>query len=127
MRDMSETAPVELLVCTTCRRGLPVEDDAQRPGALLHRALCAADLPEGIILKPVECLSNCDQGCSIVLRGGPARWTFVYENLNEADDVATIVEGVTKYHATADGLVPWRERPVHFRKNCAARIPPIGA
>ncbi|MCE8554058.1 DUF1636 domain-containing protein [Ruegeria pomeroyi] len=124
---MTEAAPVELLVCTTCRRGLPVEDDAQRPGALLHRALSAADLPEGVTVRPVECLSNCDQGCSIVLRGGPARWTFVYENLNEADDVATIVEGVTKYHATADGLVPWRERPVHFRKNCAARIPPIGA
>lgn len=127
MREMSAHAPVELLVCTTCRRGLTVEDDAQRPGALLHRALSAADLPEGVTVRPVECLSNCDQGCSIVLRGGPARWTFVYENLNEADDVATIVEGVTKYHATADGLVPWRERPVHFRKNCAARIPPIGA
>lgn len=124
---MTEAAPVELLVCTTCRRGLPVEDDAQRPGALLHRALSAAELPDGVTVRSVECLSNCDQGCSIVLRGGSARWTFVYENLNEADDVATIVEGVTKYHATADGLVPWRERPVHFRKNCAARIPPIGA
>lgn len=62
-----------------------------------------------------------------MLRGGPSRWTFVYENLNEADDVDVIVEGATKYHATADGIVPWRERPVHFRKNCAARIPPIGA
>ncbi|MEX0350272.1 MAG: DUF1636 family protein [Paracoccaceae bacterium] len=124
---MTETAPVELLVCTTCRRGLPIDDDAQRPGRLLHDALTEAALPDGVELKPVECLSNCDQGCSIVLRGGPSRWTFVYENLNEAADVEVIVEGVTKYHATADGLVPWRERPVHFRKNCAARIPPIGA
>ncbi|MCV2888917.1 DUF1636 domain-containing protein [Ruegeria aquimaris] len=124
---MTEAAPVELLVCTTCRRGVQVEDDAQRPGALLHRALSAAELPEGVTVRPVECLSNCDQGCSIVLRGGPTRWTFVYENLDESNDVATIVEGVTKYHATADGLVPWRERPPHFRKNCAARIPPIGA
>ena len=48
MRDMTETAPVELLVCTTCRRGLPVEDDAQRPGALLHKALEQADLPDGM-------------------------------------------------------------------------------
>ncbi|WP_170410445.1 DUF1636 family protein [Ruegeria arenilitoris] len=127
MRDVTETAPVELLVCTTCRRGLPIEDDAQRPGALLHMALEDADLPEGIVLKPVECLSNCDQGCSIVLRGGPTRWTFVYENLNEIDHVDTIVEGVTKYLAAEDGLVKWRERPEHFRKNCAARIPPIGA
>ncbi|NVO55773.1 DUF1636 domain-containing protein [Rhodobacteraceae bacterium B1Z28] len=127
MRDVTETKPVELLVCTTCRRGLPVEDDAQRPGALLHKALTEADLPQGVDLKPVECLSNCDQGCSIVLRGGPTRWTFVYENLNEADDVEIIVDGATKYLAAEDGLVKWRDRPEHFRKNCAARIPPIGA
>ena len=124
---MTESAPVELLVCTTCRRGQPVEDDDQRPGALLHAALAESALPEGVRLRPVECLSNCDHGCSIVLRGGPARWTYVYANLDEARDVDTIVEGTTRYHATADGLVSWRERPVHFRKNCVARIPPIGA
>ena len=127
MRDMTETAPVELLVCTTCRRGLAIEDDSIRPGTLLHKALERAGLPEGISLRAVECLSNCDQGCSIVLRGGPDRWTFVYENLNETDHVDTIVEGATKYLATKDGLVKWRDRPVHFRKNCASRIPPIGA
>ena len=127
MRDMTETAPVELLVCTTCRRGLAIEDDAHRPGTLLHKALEQADLPEGISLRAVECLSNCDQGCSIVLRGGPNRWTFVYENLNETDHVDTIIDGATRYLATEDGLVKWRDRPVHFRKNCASRIPPIGA
>ena len=127
MRDMTETAPVELLVCTTCRRGLTIEDDAHRPGTLLHKALEQADLPEGISLRAVECLSNCDQGCSIVLRGGPNRWTFVYENLNETDHVDTIIDGATRYLATEDGLVKWRDRPVHFRKNCASRIPPIGA
>jgi predicted metal-binding protein len=102
---MTETAPVELLVCTTCRRGLPVEDDAKRPGTLLHKALEQAELPEGITLKAVECLSNCNEGCSIVLRGGPERWTFVYEHLNETDHVDMIVDGATKYLATEDGLV----------------------
>lgn len=124
---MTEPAPAELLVCTTCRRGLPAEEGDARPGALLHMALARAGLPQGITLKPVECLSNCDHGCSIVLRGGPARWTYVYANLDAAGDVATIVDGAAKYHATADGLVPWRDRPVHFRKNCVARIPPSGA
>ena len=124
MRDVTETTPVELLVCTTCRRGLPIEDDAQRPGTLLHKALAAADLPEGITLKPVECLSNCDQGCSIVLRGS-GRWTYVYGRLNEADHVETILDGATRYRDAADGVVPWRERPEHFRKNCIARIPPL--
>ena len=46
---------------------------------------------QGVELRAVECLSNCDHGCSIVLRGGASRWTYVYANLNEADHVDTIV------------------------------------
>lgn len=115
--------PVELLICTTCKRP-GMDPEAVRPGALLHDALTTAALPEGVVLKPVECLSNCDHGCSIVLRGGPARWTYVYGNLAE-DAAALVADGVTRYAATVDGLVPWRERPEHFRKNCIARIPPL--
>lgn len=127
--DVSESdktytpAVTELLICTTCRMGQPIEDDTQRPGALLHDALSEMDWPEGVTLKPVECLSNCSQGCSVVLRGGGGRWTYVYGQL-DADMAEVVHEGATKYHATADGLVPWRERPEHFRKNCIARIPP---
>jgi predicted metal-binding protein len=59
-----------------------------------------------------------------VLRGGAGRWTYVYGNLDES--LAQVVhDGATRYHATDNGLVPWRERPEHFRKNCIARIPPL--
>ena len=116
---------VELLVCTTCRMGQAVDETAERPGARLAAAL-AADAPTGVTVRPVECLSNCDHGCSIVLRGGPRRWTYVYGRLDAG--LADIVrEGAARYAATADGLVPWRVRPVHFRKNCIARIPPLEA
>ncbi|MBJ6370873.1 DUF1636 family protein [Sedimentitalea arenosa] len=119
-------APVELLVCTTCRRGQPTDEDGPRPGARLHEALSRRPLPAGVRLRPVECLSNCDSGCSVVFRGGPARWTYVYGNFHEETDADMIADVVARYHATTDGLVPWRERPVHFRKNCIARIPPQG-
>jgi predicted metal-binding protein len=118
---MSE--PVELLICTTCKRP-GMDPDAVRPGLQLHAALSQEDLPDAVTLKPVECLSNCDHGCSIVLRGGAARWTYVYGNLGE-DAAGLVADGVARYAATADGLVPWRERPEHFRKNCIARIPPL--
>lgn len=121
MSDMDKQ--VELLVCTTCRRGLPVEDDAKRPGTLLHDAL-QGRLPEGVTLRGVKCFSNCSQGCSIVLRG-QGRWTYVYGHLNEEDHVETILDGATRYRDAADGVVPWRKRPEHFRKNCIARIPPL--
>ena len=115
---------VELLVCTTCRHGVSLDDSGERPGALLHAALEGRALPQGVTLRAVECLSNCDHGCSIVLRGGPTRWTYVYGNLAE-DAADTVLDGATRYAATADGLVPWRERPEHFRKNCIARSPPL--
>ncbi len=114
---------VELLICTSCKRGLPVEADADRPGALLHDAL-KGRVPDGVRLRPVECFSNCSQGCSIVLRG-EGRWTYVYGRLNESDHVETILDGASRYRDAADGIVPWRERPEHFRKNCIARIPPL--
>ena len=103
-----------------------MDPEAARPGTVLFTALSGAELPENVILKPVECLSNCDQGCSVVLRGGPRRWTYVYGNLAE-NAVETVCDGATRYAATPDGLVPWRERPEHFRKNCIARIPPLDA
>jgi len=119
-----ELAPTELLVCTTCRMGQEIPEGGVRPGARLMSALEDMDWPEGVTVKPVECLSNCDEGCSVVLRGGGARWTYVYGRLTP--DMAGVVhDGATRYHATDSGLVPWRERPEHFRKNCIARIPPL--
>lgn len=115
---------VELLVCTTCRHGVSLDDSGERPGALLHAALEGEALPEGVRLRAVECLSNCNSGCSIVLRGGNARWAYVYGNLSP-DQTDVVLDGAVRYRATADGLVPWRERPEHFRKNCIARIPPL--
>ncbi|TCO74114.1 DUF1636 family protein [Rhodovulum euryhalinum] len=116
---------VELLVCTTCRRDAPDGAEAARPGAVLHDALMSHGLPENVRLKPVECLSNCAAGCTIVLRG-PGRWTYVYGNL-DASLVTVVAEGAARYRDAADGLVPWRERPEHFRRNCIARIPPLEA
>ncbi len=124
-RELSALPPVELLVCTTCKRE-GMDPEATRPGAVLHDGLAREALPENVVLKPVECLSNCSQGCSIVLRGGAGRWTYVYGNLAE-DAVDVVIDGASRYAATADGLVPWRERPDHFRKNCIARIPPVAA
>lgn len=95
----------------------------RNPGEKLFRALKKKGMPDGVKLRPVECLSNCPRGCSLVLRGGN-RWTYIYGNFNEDDHVETILEGAEKYHATKDGLVPWRERSEHFRKNCISRIPP---
>lgn len=128
MADGLQSGVVQLLVCTTCR--LPDSDPAgdpaaPRPGAGLAAQL-AANAPAGIAVVPVECLSNCKRGCTVALRG-PGRWTYVYGDLDPARHLAPLLDGAARYRDSADGLVPWRERPEHFRKHCIARIPPLEA
>ena len=119
-----------LHVCTTCRGisaddgaddGIMTDPDAPRPGAVLHAALSGA-APEGVEIRAVECLSACSQGCSVAL-SGPGKWSYVYGRLSP-DDAADILAGSAAYAATPDGIVPWRQRPVIFRKQSLARIPP---
>ncbi len=128
-RDLgAETpAPVDLLVCTTCRLpdAAPEAATAPRAGAELAMAL-AASAQDGLRIIPVECLSNCKRGCTIALRK-PGAWTYVYGNLTPEAHLSAIIEGAQKYRDAEGGLVPWRERPEHFRKNCIARIPPLEA
>lgn len=107
-----------LHVCTTCRAGKPL-DDGPCAGARLHTLLAGAKMR----VLPVECLSACNSGCAIAL-SGPGKWTYVYGRLTE-DDVPAILEGAALYAASADGIVPWRERPTIFRKQTLARIPPM--
>ena len=115
----------ELIVCIKCKRGTEVTEDGERPGTRLFEELRNMDLPDGVELKAAECLQNCDSGCSVALRGGKRKWTYVYGNLHEASHLDTLVEGAALYHQTEDGLLPWRSRPEHFKRNCIARVPPL--
>lgn len=114
---------VTLHVCITCRAGEPVPDGELPRGARLHAAVLAAGVADGVDVCAVECLSACTQGCSIAL-SAPGRWSYVYGRLTEAD-VPEILAGAKAYAAAGDGIVPWRERPLIFRKQSIARIPPL--
>ncbi|MBP0484887.1 DUF1636 family protein [Sagittula salina] len=116
--------PAELLVCVKCRRGREIPEDDRRPGQALYDALAARVAPEGLRVTPVECLQNCEAGCTVALRGGD-RWTYVFGNLDEVSHPDMVLDGAARYQATTDGLIPWRERPDHFKRNCVARIPPL--
>ncbi len=118
-------ALVTVTVCTTCRAGAPTDAEGPRPpGARLHDALSGALPDGGVRLRTVECLSACSRGCSMVIEGGAQRWTYIYGDMDPDTHVPAIIEGVSAYAATADGVVPWRERPEIFRKQSIARIPP---
>ena len=114
-----------LHVCMTCKAGEIVEEGAVPPGARLHAALVAAGIPDGVRIVPVDCLSACTQSCTVALSGA-GKWTYVYGRLTDAD-AADILAGAAAYAQTVDGIVPWRARPVIFRKQSLARIPPLNS
>lgn len=114
---------VKLHVCITCRAGQPVSEGEPLPGARLFDALTEFGAPADVEILAVECLSACNQGCSISLSSN-GRWSYVYGRMT-VDDAPSILAGAAAYAATADGLVPWRDRPEIFRKQSLARIPPV--
>jgi predicted metal-binding protein len=122
--ESTETG-VTLYVCVTCLAG---EDRGIEPraGRRLHDALAEAqrgrDDLQRVRIVEAECLSNCNRGCSVALTG-PGRWSYIYGDLDQAC-VDDLLAGASRYAATEDGLVPWRERPAIFRKGVIARIPP---
>ncbi|MCE4222247.1 DUF1636 domain-containing protein [Methylobacterium sp. C25] len=112
-----------LYVCTTCR----AEGDTSetRAGARLLAALkqqaAGTQAPR---IEGVECLSVCKRPCTVAV-ASPGRWTYVYGDLDAEASAQTILAGIGLYAGTADGIVPWRERPEAFRKGVVARIPPF--
>ena len=125
MAKNTQAADVEVLVCVKCLAGQAVPEGGIRPGQALFNALPPA--PDGTRFPPVGCLQNCDAGCTVAYRGGPARWSYVYGNFDLATDAPLLAEAASLYRDTAEGLIPWRSRPEHLKRNCVARILPLEA
>ena len=115
-----------IYVCTTCRDPGAL-DDALRPGQRLFDALSLrfADAPvPGVRLAPIECLSVCKRPCTVAL-AAPGKWTYVVGDLSQDANLDDIMTAAQRYGATSDGIVPWRERPLPFRRGVISRTPPL--
>lgn len=75
-----------------------------------------------VIVKIIECFSNCDSGCFVVVCGGVDCWIYVYGNFIGVEDVDFVYEGFVKYVGIEDGFVFWCECFVYFCKNCIVWI-----
>jgi predicted metal-binding protein len=108
-----------LLVCVTCK------SEAGPLGPGLFEALGEhLGSQAGIALKAVECLSVCKRPCTVAL-AAPGKWTYVVGDLDRDSHLEDIVVGARRYAASPDGVVPWRERPLCFRKGVVSRTPPL--
>ena len=106
-----------LLVCVTCK------SDRGPVGAELFAAL-GERLSGEIALQPIECLSVCKRPCTVALAAA-GKWTYVVGDLTREAHVEDIVTAARRYAASPGGIVPWRERPLSFRKGVVSRTPPL--
>jgi predicted metal-binding protein len=119
--DSGRSAAATLLVCVTCK------SDEGPLGAGLFEALSKrlAAEPE-IALQPVECLSVCKRPCTVAL-AAPGKWTYVVGDLKRESHLEDIAAAARRYAASPAGIVPWRERPLSFRKGVVSRTPPLAS
>jgi predicted metal-binding protein len=120
-RSGPSAAATTLLVCVTCK------SEAGPMGLGLFEALGERlSSQPGIALKAVECLSVCKRPCTVAL-AAPGKWTYVIGDLDRDLHLEDIVVGARRYAASPDGIVPWRERPLCFRKGVVSRTPPLAS
>src|SRR5271168_2814268 len=117
--DSRLSAAATLLVCVTCK------SDGGPLGANLFAALAERLAAEpDIALRPIECLSVCKRPCTVALAAA-GKWTYVVGDLTREAHVEDIVTAARRYAAAPGGIVPWRERPLPFRKAVVSRTPPL--
>jgi predicted metal-binding protein len=115
------TSDVVIFICTTCRREGDAPD-SPRAGAALAEAARAAG--GAFRVQPIKCLSNCKRGPSaaLVRQGG---WSYVFGHLEIADTPLALQQGAALLGGSADGTMPWQDRPEVLKRNMIARIPPF--
>ena len=116
-------------VCTACRRArADLPEGYDQPGLALAVALAERLLAKGstIPVVPVECLAVCKRPCTIAL-SADGKWTYLIGDLDTDTHLDEIVGAAEAYATSANGIVPWKERPQSFRKGVVARVPPLPA
>jgi predicted metal-binding protein len=123
MADLpNPVSDVTIFVCVSCTvQGAP----ADRPGQALYDAVASALGSEpGCKVKPVDCLAVCKRPCTVALAADD-KWTYIVGDLSPDANAQDVIAAAKSYGASANGIIPWRERPQSFRKGVIARVPPL--
>ena len=116
-------------VCTRCRpQGWSESANHERPGALLasalQQSLADADVPPGIILRRVRCMSQCLRPCVIAFSHRD-RFTYLFGDLDPARHAGDVLLAARIWLSRSDGFVARKERPPSMQRGILGRIPPF--
>ncbi len=111
-----------LHVCTTCRAGHPIGEGDTPPGQDLFAAAAAA-APPHIAVRPVKCLSSCNEGCAAAI-SAPGKWTYLLGRLDLAS-VPDLLTYADTYAAHPTGTVLPSRRPASLARMILGRMPDL--
>ena len=119
-----------LHVCTSCRLpGSPREPRENRLGFKLYeklrRIFNESPVRRHVEVRPIECLSLCPRPCGIAFSSLGA-WSYLFGDQHPDESAHDILECISLYIATADGLMPRQQRPKPLRASILGRVPPQG-
>jgi predicted metal-binding protein len=112
---------VTVFICVTCK----TSDEEPRGRLLFDAVTAAAGAPGGLTVTPIACLAVCKRPCTIAL-SAPGKWTCIVGDLDPRTHAGDVIAAAGSHAASADGIIPWRQRPLSFRRGVVARVPPLG-
>ena len=115
-----------VFICVTCK--VPDSGGETLAGRALFDAVTARlreRAETGITVAPVQCLAVCKRPCTVALAGS-GKWTSVVGDLDPCLHADDIIAAALGYQASENGVIPWSQRPLSFRKGVVSRTPPAG-
>ena len=118
-----------LHVCTSCRAsGAPREPREGRAGFILYQqlreAFDASSIQDRVDVIPTPCLSICPRPCGIAL-SMPGAWTYLFGDQQPSETIHDVVDCVSLYLKSPEGVMPRGQRPESLRRSILGRVPPM--
>ncbi|MEM6354874.1 MAG: DUF1636 domain-containing protein [Pseudomonadota bacterium] len=117
---------VTLSIYLRCRDGREGFFGDERGGARLASAVVADGVEKaGIAVRGVHCLSQCKRPSAVAV-SGPARFTYLFGDLDPARDAAAVIALEHLYAASPNGFMARGARPKPMQAGVLGRVPPLG-
>ncbi len=118
-----------LFVCALCRFSAAEREQNGVSGGQylldqLSEALADQNLADQVQIQPVRCMAACSRSCVAALTA-PEKLTFVLNELLPDQSADDLLKFVRQYLASANGNVPYRERPPLIRSKLMAVLPAV--
>lgn len=124
--NRAQQSDAMVFICVTCK--VPDSGEETLAGRALFDAVTARlreRAETGITIAPVQCLAVCKRPCTVALASS-GKWTSVVGDLDPGLHADDIIAAALGYQASENGVIPWSQRPLSFRKGVVSRTPPAG-